>query len=210
MTSAIEVVNAALSRAGANPIEAVLAASTVTSIAGDLSAEQIVSGFNYQPTVERCFTSSLWTFARQSIELVWDEDALDAAIPPGWDYIFDLPESMDPPLIRVIALHGPDDNEPIDFDRFGDRFAVRASSGDEIWMLYIGRMPEAVWTADFTNLVIDELTPIFRMALADDPRSAGMFMEVAEARSPRARARDSQGQTPRRVKASGFRRAKAI
>lgn len=174
--SKFDICTRALARCGANPI---------TSF--DSSAEGIVAGAEYEPTLTAELAKYRWRFATDQADLNRLQDTPAAR----FAYAFQLPAGL-------LALHAVTrDDLPIVYDRYGDK--IFTDEDDDLVADYTFRADETAFSPDFVDALVLRLTSVFAIALNRDFTLADKMDASATRAFAVARNADSQQQTARRV-----------
>lgn len=173
MVTALDLVNEALVRIGAEPIGSL----------GEQTAQAVAASAVYSNVTRSLLADHFWAFAIREVllgEIV--VPATSRRLVFG-THIYQLPADN----LRVIGLR--------DFDYFelaGDQMYTDASSAQ---CVYVAAVAESAWPPWFVHLVVLELAVALAVSVTDSSERAEIYMRLAAAARPRARSIDSQ-QTP--------------
>lgn len=177
-----DICTRALTRVGANPIASF-----------DSSAEGIVAGNEYEPTLTSELGKHRWRFATDQAELV----RLAAEPAARFAYAFQLPAGL-------LKLHAVTRNDlPIVYDRYGDK--IFTDEDDGLVADFTFRAEEPMFPPEFTDALVLTLGAIFAVALDRDFTLAKNLKAEADGEPGRvgawakARLSNSQQQTTRRI-----------
>lgn len=136
-----------------------------------------------------------WRFATKMDALdQLEDDPVDI-----WAYAYQIPGDF---------LHGislTQNQMPVPYDRYGDKLFCDADNDTTAVVLtYIYQADIQWWLPDFRLAVIYDLASLFAEAVAARSDLARQFEERAMRQYMRARSRDSQSQTNRKVRTSGL------
>jgi hypothetical protein len=168
--------------------------ATLTSFSDDGLGARVASQL-VDDVTDAALSSYPWRFATQMAELdQMEDDPADI-----WSYAYQLPGDF----LHAISLTQL--GSPVSYDRFGDKlFCDADNSIDAVVLTYIYRASIQWWLPDFRLAVIYDLASLFAEAVAARSDLAKQFDERAMRQYMRARSRDSQSQTNRKVRTSGL------
>lgn len=154
----------------------------------DGSSEAVAVSREYEGVVRDCLSKHPWRFASRQALLNRVAEA-----PVGrWAAAWEVP--ADCIAVSTVTLRG----QPIAYDRYGDKLVT--DDADGLVVDYLFRPDETAWPPYFAELVVQELAAALAMGLARDPDLGQALKRQAQADQwPRARSRDSQAQTSRRI-----------
>lgn len=169
----VAIINAALTRAGCEPI------------AGwaDGSTEARVAEANYADLVADEITRVPWTWAKKTAAL----DHLDATPQGGkWSDGWQLPGDV--LMLRTVEQNGYE----VPYDVQGTVVLCGIGADNSLVATYTWDIPEAQWPADFRAAVIMRLEAVFLRALAERAADADARDQAATAALRLAASRDAR------------------
>jgi hypothetical protein len=178
-----DICSRALTRVGAKPIVSF----------DEATAEAIVAAREYEPKVQEALSAHPWRFATDQRVLNKLQD-----VPAGrWGFAYQAPS-------QVLTVHTVTLGDvPIEYDRYGDK--IFTNEDGQLVIDYTFRAAEATWGTLFTAALTEELAAIFALALArDQGLHDTLYNKAEEVLWPRARLRESQQQTTRRMKSGRY------
>jgi len=180
----VEVASGALVMIGASPI---------TSFTED-TTESLVAANIYEDVARDALTASRWRFATNQAEL----NRLTAEPTARWTAAYQKPDG-------IIQLHAVTINDvPIAYDTYGDKIYCDASTNDTVVADYTYRADEADWPSYFILAMQMELASIFAISVARDSALSRLYDDKFERFLARAKSRDSQQQTNRKLTTNRF------
>jgi hypothetical protein len=179
MATNIDIVNAALTRQGLQPI-------TSFTQAGD---EAKVANANYEMLVEKELASYRWRWATTTKHL----NRLDAELPDGssWTDVYQIPSDI--LLVRGVSSYGL----VSDFEQQSDKLLGAIGEDNDAVLSGVWRAPEAEWQKLFREGMIQRLEALFLRAIKEEYQAAKDRDKDADAIFRRAYLLDAQGSTPR-------------
>lgn len=181
MATNLDLINAALTRTGNDPLTSLTAGGAAASIANA----------NYEIIVKNELALQPWKKATKIAQLDRLDPDVEGDPPEPWTAAYQLPDDLVD--IRTVKVSG----EPIPFEWHGDTIVCDAAETDEVILHYVWRITEDWFPPWLKEGVIRRLEAIFlrgigeRYAEADDrDKAAGDQFTIA-------RNRDSQGGSPR-------------
>ena len=179
MVQKIEIVNAALTRAGEQ---------RVSNLSGNTPSHIVTEG-NYEVLVSGLLAGRRNRWALTDTTL---GPKLAGTLIDEWDYAYQMP----PGLVRAVYVHV--DGLPVAYAIKSDKVLCDVDSDvDELAIHYVWRVPEEQWPGDFIEAVTLKLSAIYLQA-AERWDEANMLDRRGEAALLRADALDSGTQTPRK------------
>lgn len=164
MATDFTFINAALTRAGCNPI---------TSLEqGD--AEATVTAQNYEPLARAALSGHPWKFATKTAELT----RITGTLPGPWLYAYQLPTDMIE--LRSVRVDGA----PIAYEVMANKILCDYDEDNEVVAHYAWRVPESMWPGWFAEPLTRRLEALYLRAIKED-------FTAAEARDAAA---DGRGQ----------------
>lgn len=182
-----QICSRALTEIGANPI---------TSF-DDGTTEAIISGRHYEAAVRRALTESRWRFSTQQVFLSQlSTPPLDAPN-SRWLYAYQMPSDLI--QLNAVTREGID----VEYDTYGA--TILTNENDDLIADYTFRANETAFPSYFTDALVVDLMAIFLTGVARNPELAEKVRNRAEnAAWPKARRKDSQQQTTRKLPGSRF------
>lgn len=183
-SSAVDVCSRALILIGAEPI---------TSF-DDGNNEALIASNMYEDIARASLVNTRWRFATNQVVLNRLSDA-----PTGrYDAAYQLPSGW-------LMTHAVTVNDnPIEYQTYGDKLYNNATSTDELVLDYTYRAEEQYWPSYFTVAVEYELAIVFAVGLARDQQLAQLMSQQAIQAMTKARNLDGQQQTTRKLMTSRF------
>lgn len=183
-SSAVDVCSRALILIGAEPI---------TSF-DDGNNEALIASNMYEDIARASLVNTRWRFATNQVVLNRLSDA-----PTGrYDAAYQLPSGW-------LMTHAVTVNDnPIEYQTYGDKLYNNASSTDELVLDYTYRAEEQYWPSYFTVAVEYELAIVFAVGLARDQQLAQLMSQQAIQAMTKARNLDGQQQTTRKLITNRF------
>lgn len=183
-SSAVDVCSRALILIGAEPI---------TSF-DDGNNEALIASNMYEDIARASLVNTRWRFATNQVVLNRLSDA-----PTGrYDAAYQLPSGW-------LMTHAVTVNDnPIEYQTYGDKLYNNAASTDELVLDYTYRAEEQYWPSYFTVAVEYELAIVFAVGLARDQQLAQLMSQQAIQAMTKARNLDGQQQTTRKLITSRF------
>tara|TARA_R100000231_G_scaffold139432_2_gene120643 strand:- start:1481 stop:2065 length:585 start_codon:yes stop_codon:yes gene_type:complete len=160
----------------------------------DGTAESLVVDAIYEDVARAALTNTRWRFAANQAVL----NRLSSAPTGRWDAAYQLPS--DSLLIHVITIN----DEPINYDTYGDKAFCDAVSTDVLVADYSHRADEADWPSYFTIAVEHMLAGALAISVARDASLSQMMEQKAQFYFSQARRLESQQQTTRKLNTSRF------
>jgi hypothetical protein len=182
--SAVDVCSRALILIGADPI---------TSF-DDGNNEALIASNMYEDIARASLVNTRWRFATNQVVLNRLSDA-----PTGrYDAAYQLPSGW-------LMTHAVTVNDnPIEYQTYGDKLYNNAASTDELVLDYTYRAEEQYWPSYFTVAVEYELAIVFAVGLARDQQLAQLMSQQAIQAMTKARNLDGQQQTTRKLITNRF------
>jgi hypothetical protein len=177
--TALDVINAALTRTGNDPITML----NDGSLGGKIASE------NYELLVKAELANYPWKRATKTVDLALLDPDIEGDPAEPWAAAFQLPTDF--VEMRTVKSIG----ESIDFEVHGQ--TILANTSDSAVLHYVWRVPETYWPAWFTMGIIYRCEAMFLRAIGERFQEAQEADKRAEAQFARARNRDSQSQPPR-------------
>jgi hypothetical protein len=160
----------------------------------DVTIEAQVASALYEDIARDALTDSRWRFASKQESLY-----SNGSTPLGrWASSFTVPSDM--LSANAITIN----DSPIEYDLYGDDVYCDAGSSDVLILDYVFRALEANWPAYFTIAVEFKMASVFALSVARDENLATIMENRAELLMRRARSKDSQQQTTRKLNTSRF------
>lgn len=180
----VEVASGALVMIGASPITSFTESSTESLVAANI----------YEDVARDALTATRWRFATNQAVM----GRLSPDPTARWSGAYQLPDG-------IIQLHAVTINDnPIVYDVYGDKVYCNAGTADEVVADYTFRADEADWPSYFILAVQMELASIFAISVARDSNLSRLYDDKFERFLKRAKSRDSQQQTTRRLVSNRF------
>lgn len=159
----IEVIQAALHRVGEEEL---------ASLDEDASAARVANS-NYEGIVRALFARHAWTFAKQTLDLTYDEEVALGQ----WSHAFVWPsEVMN--IRSVVYAEGGRRLRAGEYAIESGRVLTRSDTPLQI--IATVRALEADWPGDFSEAVVVRLHGLFLEALCDKPQDARIKIKDAE------------------------------
>lgn len=171
----LDLINAALTRTGNEPITQL----------NDGTPGGNIAGANYDLMRATALTGYPWRWATKTVTLA----ALTGDPDPPWLYAYQLPTDL--LGLRVVTVSGL----PIDYEQQFNKLLCNADTSADVIAKYTWNVPESYWPADFAEAITQELEAQFL-------RGIGERYEEAEARDKSARAKMQAAKTADAKKAS--------
>lgn len=183
-SSPVDVCSRALIMIGADPI---------TSF-DDGNNEALIASNMYEDIARASLVNTRWRFATNQVIL----NRL-TEVPTGrYDAAYQLPSGW-------LMTHAVTVNDnPIEYQTYGDKLFNNASSSDELVLDFTYRAEEQYWPSYFTVAVEYELAVVFAVGLARDQQLAQLMSQQAIAAMTKARNLDGQQQTTRKLITNRF------
>ena len=183
-SSPVDVCSRALIMIGADPI---------TSF-DDGNNEALIASNMYEDIARASLVNTRWRFATNQVIL----NRL-TEVPTGrYDAAYQLPSGW-------LMTHAVTVNDnPIEYQTYGDKLFNNASSSDELVLDFTYRAEEQYWPSYFTVAVEYELAVVFAVGLARDQQLAQLMSQQAIAAMTKARNIDGQQQTSRKLITNRF------
>ena len=183
-SSPVDVCSRALIMIGADPI---------TSF-DDGNNEALIASNMYEDIARASLVNTRWRFATNQVIL----NRL-TEVPTGrYDAAYQLPSGL-------LMTHAVTVNDnPIEYQTYGDKLFNNASSSDELVLDFTYRAEEQYWPSYFTVAVEYELAVVFAVGLARDQQLAQLMSQQAIAAMTKARNLDGQQQTTRKLITNRF------
>ena len=183
-SSPVDVCSRALIMIGADPI---------TSF-DDGNNEALIASNMYEDIARASLVNKRWRFATNQVIL----NRL-TEVPTGSYYAaYQLPSGW-------LMTHAVTVNDnPIEYQTYGDKLFNNASSSDELVLDFTYRAEEQYWPSYFTVAVEYELAVVFAVGLARDQQLAQLMSQQAIAAMTKARNLDGQQQTTRKLITNRF------
>jgi hypothetical protein len=160
--------------------------------------EVIVAGTIYEVMVAAALSAYPWRFASGEQQLENDsEDPLDR-YETAWHY----PTLDEGRPLQIESVRRED--TPIVYDIVKNRIYADADIDDVLIAHYQYRVEEAYWLPQFTLYIIFELASAFAQSITRNAQQISTFNKMAEVQLSRAKTRDSQSKTPKRMNQTGF------
>lgn len=161
-----------------------LACGTIASF-GEGTAEADLAGVLYGPTLEALLSAYNWSFATGQATLA----RLAAAPLADWHYAYQLPVDF----LRVISAGQAGQGRGVSYRIHEGRLHTDA---DQVILTYVFRPDVSALPPYFAEALVDRLAAEFALPLTESASRAELMANKAELSFRRARAADSQGQTP--------------
>lgn len=185
MPSKYEICSQATVLVGGKPIAGWTQAST----------EEIVAETLYEATLLELLSAYRWRFASQYVDLT----LIDEQPPLEWTGVYQLPPGVT--VIHGVYAYG----DRIEFDRTEDRLLVDAGIGEQPMALVGFRPDEGDFPPYFVSVLRLKLAAMFAVPLAEDTQKASLYEGMAMRAFAQARAMESQGRTPSKLKVGRLR-----
>lgn len=193
INSSIDVINAALTRVGEEPITSITEASSGAKIANA----------NYDHIVEAALSDHPWKWASRTAVLNMLDAAVHGTAPQPWTETWQLPADLG--ALRSVEVAG----KPIKYKMMSDKLFAAQGTGAELVAFYTWSPPEADWPAWFTEYVVQRLEAVFLRGIGERYSEADAREESAEKLAlPRAKRRDAMNEPPKDPYVSGVLRAR--
>ncbi len=177
----LDVINAALTRTGNDPITML----TDGSLGGKIASQ------NYELMVKAELANYPWKRATKTVDLAMLDPDIEGEPAEPWIAAYQLPtDFVEMRTAKSVGLS-------IDFEVHGQTILTNTDATDTVTLHYIWRVPETYWPSWFTMGIIYRLEAMFLRAIGERFQEAKEADQRAEAQFARARNRDSQSQPPR-------------
>lgn len=186
--TALDIYNDALARLGLKPI-ASFDASGIEARTGNLMFNNIV---------EATLGDYPWVFARRRVKL----SRVSLPSPAPWTSMFSVPSDT----YLIVAVY--EGQQKVLFDRIGSRIVTMSGDEAEVYADVTKPVDPADWPAYFRSAFIEYLAGVIAMPITQDERTAAFHVEQGERAMMRAKSRDSQGRSPRRIDTKLFIRSR--
>ena len=173
----------------------VLIGSLPISSFADDNGGAVVANEIYEDIVEELLAEKDWTFAKRMSDPLSRLTAVPEVI---WDAAYQLPSDVID--VRTILVG----DTVVDYEVFGDQVFLNAGTADIVTAIYTFRAPENTWAPWFRLYVELTLASMFAGAVAMKGDLAKIYEYKANEQGAKARKRDSQRQTARKVKTTRF------
>lgn len=177
----LDVINAALTRTGNDPITML----NDGSVAGKIANE------NYELMVKAELANYPWKRATKVVELAMLDPDIEGDPPEPWLAAYQLPSDL--VEIRTLKTIG----KSIDYEVHGQTLLTNTDSSETLVLHYIWRVDEAYWPAWFTMGMIFRCEAMFLRGIGERHAEADKADLRAEEQFKRAKGRDSQSQPAR-------------
>lgn len=174
ISSAIKIVNAALTRTGNSPITDFYDGSTEATVAAN----------NYDLLVEEEICSYPYSWAKTDNGL----NRLAETPIDEWAYVHQIPEEC----IRLVRCHVNGISVP--YKRKDSRVY---SNEENLTAEYMFRAEEEDWSPDFRGRIISKLEAVFLRALSEDYDKAEFLEKHASDKDRMVKSQDSQNRSPK-------------
>jgi hypothetical protein len=170
-----------------------IGADTISSFT-DTNVEATVANAMYEDTVRNALTSHRWRFATQQVALT-----ANATAPVSrWDTAYDLP--FDALVVNAVTVN----DYPIEYDIYGKQIYCNATSTDTVVLDYTERAIEVDWPPYFVMAMAYAMAQVFALSIARDEGMASIMENRSEVLFMKARHKDSQQQTTKKLFTSRF------
>ena len=158
------------------------------------TAEADVADAMYEDIAGAALCSTRWRFATNQVQLSRLE-----AVPTGrFDAAYQLPSDL--LMLSAVTVN----DEPIEYDMYGDKIYCDANENEVLVADYIFRANESTWPPYFTIAVEFMMAAVFAVSVARDASLANMMEQKGDIQMAKARRLDSQQQTTRKLNTSRF------
>ncbi len=167
---------------------------TLIASFSDGTVEADVANAMYEDIARTALTNTRWRFASNQAVMprLADEPV------SRYSAAYQIPS--DCLMVSAVTIN----DNPIQYDRYGDKVYCDASNNDEVVIDYIFRALEGDWPPYFITVVEYQMAALMAVSVARDGSLAAMFEEKAAREIVRARRLESQQQTTRKLNTSGF------
>ena len=181
----VAIASNALVLIGSNPI---------SSFADD-NGGAVVANEIYEDVIEELLAEKDWTFAKKMSDPLSRLTATPEVI---WNAAYQLPSDVID--VRTILIG----DTVVDYEVFGDQVFLNAGVDDTVTAIYTYRAPENTWAPWFRLYAELCLASLFASSVAMKGDLASVYEEKAKMQGAKARKRDSQRQTARKVRTTRF------
>lgn len=182
MSLSLEIINAALTRVGNEPITEL----------NDGSPGGNIAGTNYTLLVGHHLTNYPWTWATKTTLLA----AISGTPDPPWGYAYQLPDDVK--RLRVVTVDGL----PIDYEQQSNKLLCDYGTSSDVIAKYTYEVAEAYWPADFAEAITQFLEAMFLRGIGERFDQAEAREKTAMRTMQAAKTADAQRRSPRNVIAS--------
>ena len=179
----IELIQAALHRIGEEEI---------ASLDDDSSAARIAAS-NYEGIVQAMFARHAWTFARKTVDLIYQEELHTDSTTRAWRYAWQIPVETTT-LSQVLWKGHRLRSGEYDIQE-GRVLTCNRFSPEGLQALVTFRPDEGEWPGDVCEAIVVRLQALYLESLCDKPQDARLLKRDAEALLRDAITRDRR-QTP--------------
>lgn len=190
--SKIDIINAALTRVGSEPI-----ASLEDGTAGAKIAEQ-----NYEMIVLSALRSYPWRWASKVAKLNMLDQVTHGKPPEPWLFVYQLPNDL--LRLRSLKLFG----RPIAYATMKDKAFCDVDQNGEVLAAYTWRVLEAEWDELFAEAITQRLEGLFLRGVREAHQEAAARDSSAKDTLREARLADAQSQAPTDPRTSPLMRAR--
>ena len=178
--TALDLINAALTRTGNNTITSFEQIQTGSTEAG-------IAAANYDDIVNSALASHPWKFCSRKFEL----NKVNTTPDPPWAFAYERPSDL--LFLRVVEQQG----QPVRYELLSDMILTDAdNNGTPVIAKYTYRPPETQWPKPFRLAIITALEPVFLRAIGERYDQADARDKAAMAMMGNARLRDSMHKLP--------------
>lgn len=177
MAVILDLVNAAGTRTGNEPITTLNDGSPVGNIAGA----------NYEQIKRAALTVYPWRFATKTATLV----ALTGDVDLPWAYAYQIPTDL--LKLRGVTLNG----SPIDYERQSDKLLCNSGPDSDLIAKYTWLVPEADWPATFAEAITQFLEAMFLRGVGERYQEADARENAARLTLRAAKQEDAQNNSTR-------------
>jgi hypothetical protein len=183
--TSVAIASNALVMIGSQPISAFTDDDGGATVANEL----------YEDIIEELIAEKDWTFAKKMSTSL---SRLAAEPEVIWDAAYQLPSDLID--VRTILVG----DSVVDYEVYGDQVFLNAGATEVVTAIYTYRAPESTWAPWFRLYVEFTLASCFAASVAMKSDLAQMYKEKAVQQGAKARKRDSQRQTARKVRTTRF------
>jgi hypothetical protein len=176
MATNFDIINAALTRTGNEPITSFSEGTTPANIAAA----------NYDILIENELASYRWRAATKTAHL----NRIDGDPGLPWTDAYQLPSDL--VLVRSVFVDGV----AVDYEQQGDKVLALTGEDADVVVKYVWGNPESAWPGLFREAIIQRLEALFLRAISHSYDEAEARDKAANGTFMRARVMDAQGSTP--------------
>ena len=155
----------------------------------------VVANEIYEDVVEELLAEKDWTFAKKMSNSL---SSLAATPEVLWDAAYQLPSDLID--VRTVLVG----DSVVDYEVYGDQIFLDAGITEVVTAIYTYRAPENTWAPWFRLYAEFTLASCFAGSVAMKSDLAEMYQQKAAQQGAKARKRDSQRQTARKVRTTRF------